>query len=67
MRKTTTKCRCCVDSLGTGLANLRERYRLLTQHTIEVTDTAAAFVVTVPLVAAVRPLVAAHLPAAVPA
>ena len=54
-----------VDSLGTGLANLRERYRLLTQQSIEVTDTAATFAVAVPLVAEAR--VAAYPPAAVPA
>ena len=56
-----------VDSLGTGLANLRERYRLLTQQSIEVTDTAATFAVAVPLVAEARSRVAAYPPAAVPA
>ena len=38
-----------VDSLGTGLANLRERYRLLTGQEIVATDTAATFAVAVPL------------------
>ena len=47
-----------VDSPGTGLANLRERYRLLFGQEIGVAATAEAFVVTVPLV---RP---ARLPAA---
>ena len=40
-----------VDSLGTGLANLRERYRLLTDQEVRVVNTAAAFSVTVPLLA----------------
>ena len=43
--------RTAIDSLGTGLANLRERYRLLTQQEIMVTDTAATFAVAVPLLA----------------
>ena len=38
-----------VDSPGTGLANLRERYRLLFGLEIGVEATAAAFIVTVPL------------------
>ena len=38
-----------VDSAGTGLANLRERYRLLFGQEILVTATAAAFTVAVPL------------------
>ena len=42
-----------VDSLGTGLANPRERYRLLSQQEIAVTAT-AAFAVAVPLVAPAR-------------
>jgi two-component system LytT family sensor kinase len=46
--------RTAIDSLGTGLANLRERYRLLTQQEIGVVDTAATFAVTVPLVGQVR-------------
>ena len=46
--------RTAIDSLGTGLANLRERYRLLTQQEIAVTDTAATFAVTVPLMAQAR-------------
>ena len=56
-----------VDSLGTGLANLRERYRLLTQQNIAVTDTPTTFAVAVPLVAEARPRVAIHPPAAVSA
>ncbi|MDQ2772168.1 MAG: histidine kinase [Bacteroidota bacterium] len=47
--------RMAVDSLGTGLANLRERYRLLTGQEIEVADTAAEFAVTLPLVALTHP------------
>ncbi|MGI4884760.1 MAG: sensor histidine kinase [Janthinobacterium lividum] len=43
--------RTAVDSLGTGLANLRERYRLLAGREIAVTATAATFAVAVPLVA----------------
>ncbi|OGX89936.1 hypothetical protein BEN49_01180 [Hymenobacter coccineus] len=43
--------RTAVDSLGTGLANLRERYRLLAGQEIAVTATAATFAVAVPLVA----------------
>ena len=46
--------RTAVDSLGTGLANLRERYCLLTDQEVRVTDTAATFAVTVPLLAPVR-------------
>jgi two-component system LytT family sensor kinase len=46
--------RTAVDSLGTGLANLRERYRLLTDQAVRVDDTAAAFAVTVPLMAPAR-------------
>jgi hypothetical protein len=38
-----------VDSTGTGLNNLRERYRLLFGQEIEVTDTADTFAVTVPV------------------
>lgn len=56
--------RTAIDSLGTGLANLRERYRLLTQQDIVVTDTAATFTVAVPLVVQARPWVAAHEPLA---
>ncbi len=47
--------RTAVDSLGTGLANLRERYRLLTGQEILVADSAAEFAVTVPLVALAHP------------
>ncbi|WP_162550078.1 sensor histidine kinase [Hymenobacter nivis] len=43
--------RTAVDSLGTGLANLRERYRLLAGQEIAITATAATFAVAVPLVA----------------
>jgi LytS/YehU family sensor histidine kinase len=43
--------RTAVDSMGTGLTNLRERYRLLTNQQIMVTDAAGIFSVTVPLVA----------------
>jgi hypothetical protein len=43
-----------VDSLGTGLANLRNRYRLLTSQEIVVTDTSATFAVEVPLLAQAR-------------
>ena len=43
-----------VDSTGTGLANLRERYQLLTHKTIEVENTGNAFVVRVPVLAAAR-------------
>ena len=46
--------RTAVDSLGTGLANLRERYRLLTDQEVRVTDTPVAFAVAVPLLAAAR-------------
>ncbi|WP_035567857.1 sensor histidine kinase [Hymenobacter sp. IS2118] len=46
--------RTAIDSLGTGLANLRERYRLLVGQEIRVSDTAATFAVAVPLVAATR-------------
>ena len=52
--------RTAIDSLGTGLANLRERYRLLTQQDIVLTDTAATFAVAVPLVAQARPWITAH-------
>lgn len=45
--------RTAIDSLGTGLANLRERYRLLAGQEIVVTATAATFAVAVPLVALV--------------
>ncbi|NVO83747.1 sensor histidine kinase [Hymenobacter terrestris] len=38
-----------VDSTGTGLANLRERYRLLFDQEIRVVNTAATFAVTVPV------------------
>lgn len=38
-----------VESAGTGLANLRERYRLLFDQEIQVNATADAFSVTVPL------------------
>ena len=38
-----------VDSAGTGLANLRERYRLLFGQEIQVETTPEVFVVTVPL------------------
>jgi two-component system, LytTR family, sensor kinase len=48
--------RTAIDSLGTGLANLRERYRLLTQQEITVTDKAATFAVAVPLLAQARHL-----------
>lgn len=37
------------DSLGTGLDNIRERYRLLAGREIEVSQTADAFTVSVPL------------------
>jgi two-component system LytT family sensor kinase len=40
-----------IDSLGTGLANLRERYRLLVGQPIAITHTAHHFAVTVPLLA----------------
>ena len=55
-----------IDSLGTGLANLRERYRLLSRQEIAVTDTAATFAVAVPLVAQARarPAALAHAHAA---
>ncbi|SFQ65894.1 sensor histidine kinase [Hymenobacter arizonensis] len=43
--------RTAVDSMGTGLTNLRERYRLLTNQEILVTDAAGTFSVAVPLVA----------------
>lgn len=38
-----------IDSTGTGLANLRERYRLLFNQEIKVDSTAATFAVTVPV------------------
>ena len=57
--------RTAIDSLGTGLANLRERYRLLTQQEIAVTDTAATFAVAVPLLAQARSAVLQPLAAAV--
>ena len=38
-----------VDSTGTGLANLRERYRLLFDQEIRVVSTAETFAVTVPV------------------
>ncbi|QNH62912.1 sensor histidine kinase [Hymenobacter sediminicola] len=38
-----------IDSMGTGLANLRERYRLLFNRDIVVVDTAALFSVSVPV------------------
>ncbi|GAA4015196.1 hypothetical protein GCM10022408_30670 [Hymenobacter fastidiosus] len=41
-----------VDSTGTGLANLRERYQLLAGQTIAVDDTGPEFKVTVPVLAA---------------
>ena len=44
-----------VDSPGTGLANLRERYRLLFSQEIRVEDSPAMFVVTVPLLPQARP------------
>ncbi|SMB99671.1 histidine kinase internal region [Hymenobacter roseosalivarius DSM 11622] len=40
-----------IDSLGTGLANLRERYRLLVGQPIAITHTAHHFAVAVPLLA----------------
>lgn len=43
-----------VDSTGTGLANLRERYQLLTHKAIQVEEKAGSFVVTVPVLAAAR-------------
>lgn len=43
--------RTAVDSLGTGLANLRERYRLLSDQEVYVTDTPIVFAVAVPLLA----------------
>ena len=46
--------RTVVDSLGTGLTNLRDRYRLLSRQEIVVTDTAGTFAVAVPLVAQAR-------------
>jgi uncharacterized membrane protein SirB2 len=52
--------RTAVDSLGTGLANLRERYRLLSRQEIVVTATAATFAVAVPLVAQARRWTAAQ-------
>ncbi|RSK35220.1 sensor histidine kinase [Hymenobacter metallilatus] len=39
-----------VESMGTGLANLRERYRLLLGRNIEVEQSPAHFTVTVPVV-----------------
>ncbi len=55
-----------IDSLGTGLANLRGRYRLLSRQEIAVTATAATFAVAVPLVAQARarPAAPAHAHAA---
>ena len=44
-----------VDSPGTGLANLRERYRLLFGQEIRVEATPVLFVVTVPLLPQARP------------
>ena len=46
--------RTAVDSLGTGLANLRERYRLLTDQEVRVTDTPVTFAVAVPLLVPAR-------------
>lgn len=46
--------RTAVDSLGTGLANLRERYRLLTDQEVRVEATSAIFAVTVPLLSPAR-------------
>lgn len=57
--------RTAIDSLGTGLTNLRERYRLLTQQEIVVTNTAATFAVAVPLLAQARSAVLQPLAAAV--
>ena len=55
-----------VDSAGTGLANLRERYRLLFGQEIRVEDTPDIFAVTVPLLPQVRPsgMAAHHQPLA---
>ncbi|MDO7875386.1 histidine kinase [Hymenobacter sp. ASUV-10] len=53
-----------VDSLGTGLANLRERYRLLLRQDIVVRDTAASFAVEVPLVAPISVRRPANIPLA---
>lgn len=39
-----------VDSTGTGLSNLRERYRLLFGRDILIVDTAAVFLVSVPVI-----------------
>jgi sensor histidine kinase YesM len=39
-----------VDSTGLGLANLRERYKLLFNKAMQVENTGAAFIVTVPVV-----------------
>ncbi|GAA3948614.1 sensor histidine kinase [Hymenobacter algoricola] len=47
-----------VDSTGTGLANLRERYQLLTGQAIRVESTGSEFVVTVPVLAALTPAAA---------
>ena len=50
-----------VDSAGTGLANLRERYRLLFGQEIQVEATPMVFAVTVPLLPQARALgLAAH-------
>jgi sensor histidine kinase YesM len=46
--------RTAVDSLGTGLANLRERYRLLTDLEVLITDSTATFAVAVPLLSLAR-------------
>ncbi|UOQ53324.1 sensor histidine kinase [Hymenobacter cellulosivorans] len=47
--------RTAVDSTGTGLANLRERYLLLTGQAITVQGAGPEFVVTVPLLAMAQP------------
>ena len=54
-----------VDSIGLGLANLRERYRLLFGQEIGVEDTAVEFRVTVPVLRQRRAWVAGSEPAAV--
>ena len=51
-----------VESAGTGLANLRERYRLLFQQEIQVEALADSFRVTIPLLRQARRAVAAQPP-----
>jgi two-component system LytT family sensor kinase len=52
--------RTSVESAGTGLANLRERYRLLFQQEIQVEALADTFTVTIPLQRQARRIVAAQ-------